>query len=115
MELEIPELLAVTLQGQVGAQSPLGLQLGGQGAGTGTRVVSSHHFDGHSLNLLYQLSRSAGARDLVFQLGRFWRVKGPGLVILIPGIQQMVRIDLRVVTLDVLRKRPPPHAEGGPP
>ena len=68
MELEIPELLAVTLQGQVGAQSPLGLQLGGQGAGTGTRVVSSHHFDGHSLNLLYQLSRSAGARDLVFQL-----------------------------------------------
>ena len=40
MELEIPELLAVTLQGQVGAQSPLGLQLGGQGAGTGTRVVA---------------------------------------------------------------------------
>ena len=40
-------------------------------------------------------------RGVVFQLGRFWRVKGPGLVILIPGIQQMVRIDLRVVTLDV--------------
>ena len=40
-------------------------------------------------------------RGVVFQLGRFWRVKGPGLVILIPGIQQMVRIDLRVVVLDV--------------
>jgi len=40
-------------------------------------------------------------RGVVFQLGRFWRVKGPGLVILIPGIQQMVRIDLRIVTLDV--------------
>jgi len=40
-------------------------------------------------------------RAVVFQLGRFWRVKGPGLVILIPGIQQMVRIDLRVVVLDV--------------
>ena len=40
-------------------------------------------------------------RGVVFQLGRFWKVKGPGLVILIPGIQQMVRVDLRVVTMDV--------------
>jgi len=40
-------------------------------------------------------------RGVVFQLGRFWRVKGPGLVILIPGIQQMVRIYLRIVVVDV--------------
>lgn len=40
-------------------------------------------------------------RGVVFQLGRFWKVKGPGLVIIIPGIQQMVRVDLRVVTMDV--------------
>jgi regulator of protease activity HflC (stomatin/prohibitin superfamily) len=40
-------------------------------------------------------------RAVVFQLGRFWNVKGPGLVILIPGIQQMVRVDLRTVVLDV--------------
>jgi regulator of protease activity HflC (stomatin/prohibitin superfamily) len=40
-------------------------------------------------------------RAVVFQLGRFWSVKGPGLVILIPGIQQMVRVDLRVVVMDV--------------
>ena len=40
-------------------------------------------------------------RGVVFQLGRFWRVKGPGLVILIPGVQQMVRVDLRTVVLDV--------------
>ena len=40
-------------------------------------------------------------RGVVFQLGRFWRVKGPGLVILIPGIQQMVRVDLRTIVLDV--------------
>ena len=40
-------------------------------------------------------------RGVVFQLGRFWRVKGPGLVVLIPGIQQMVRIDLRIVVMDV--------------
>jgi len=31
-------------------------------------------------------------RAVVFQLGRFWKVKGPGLVILVPGIQQMVRV-----------------------
>ncbi|WP_248918200.1 slipin family protein [Pseudomonas entomophila] len=40
-------------------------------------------------------------RGVVFQLGRFWQVKGPGLIILIPGIQQMVRVDLRTVVLDV--------------
>ena len=40
-------------------------------------------------------------RGVIFMLGRFWKVKGPGLVIVIPGIQQMVRVDLRVVTMDV--------------
>jgi regulator of protease activity HflC (stomatin/prohibitin superfamily) len=40
-------------------------------------------------------------RGVVFQLGRFWKVKGPGLVILIPGIQQMVKVDLRIVVMDV--------------
>jgi regulator of protease activity HflC (stomatin/prohibitin superfamily) len=40
-------------------------------------------------------------RGVVFQLGRFWKVKGPGLVIVIPGIQQMVRVDLRTIVLDV--------------
>jgi regulator of protease activity HflC (stomatin/prohibitin superfamily) len=40
-------------------------------------------------------------RAVVFQLGRFWMVKGPGLFVLIPAIQQMVRVDLRTVVLDV--------------
>src|SRR5512138_402903 len=40
-------------------------------------------------------------RGVVFQLGRFWSVKGPGLVIVIPGIQQMVKVGLRTVTMDV--------------
>ncbi len=40
-------------------------------------------------------------RGVVFQLGRFWSVKGPGLIILIPVLQQMVRVDLRTVVLDV--------------
>ena len=40
-------------------------------------------------------------RGVVFMLGRFWRVKGPGLIVIIPGIQQMVRVDLRTVVMDV--------------
>ena len=40
-------------------------------------------------------------RGVIFLLGRFWKVKGPGLVIVILGIQQMVKVDLRVVTMDV--------------
>ena len=40
-------------------------------------------------------------RAVVFQLGRFWKVKGPGLIIIIPVIQQMVRVDLRTRVLDV--------------
>src|SRR5436190_155084 len=40
-------------------------------------------------------------RGVVFQLGRFWAVKGPGLILLVPAVQQMVRMDLRTVVLDV--------------
>ena len=40
-------------------------------------------------------------RGVIFQLGRFWKVKGPGLIILIPIVQQMVRVDLRVIVMDV--------------
>jgi len=40
-------------------------------------------------------------RGIVFMLGRFWKVKGPGLVLVLPGIQQMVRVDLRTVVFDV--------------
>jgi len=40
-------------------------------------------------------------RGVVFLLGRFQRVKGPGLIIVLPGIQQMVRVDLRTVVFDV--------------
>ena len=40
-------------------------------------------------------------RGVVFMLGRFYRVKGPGLIILIPIVQQMVRVDLRTIVMDV--------------
>ncbi len=40
-------------------------------------------------------------RGVIFQLGRFYKVKGPGLILVIPVIQQMVKTDLRVVVMDV--------------
>ena len=40
-------------------------------------------------------------RGVIFFLGRFQVVKGPGLIILVPGIQKMVKVDLRVIVLDV--------------
>ena len=40
-------------------------------------------------------------RGVIFLLGKFWKVKGPGLIVVIPGIQQMVRVSLRTVVLDV--------------
>ncbi len=40
-------------------------------------------------------------RGVIFFLGRFQAVKGPGLIILIPGLQIMVKVDLRVIVMDV--------------
>lgn len=40
-------------------------------------------------------------RGVIFTLGRFWKVKGPGLIIVVPIIQQMFRLQLRTVVLDV--------------
>jgi len=51
---------------------------------------------GWSLRILREYERG-----VVFQLGRFWMVKGPGLIVVWPVIQQMVRMDLRTVVLDV--------------
>lgn len=40
-------------------------------------------------------------RGVIYTLGRFSGIKGPGMIILIPGVQQMVRVDLRVRTIDI--------------
>ncbi|MGM0541722.1 MAG: SPFH domain-containing protein, partial [Pseudomonadota bacterium] len=40
-------------------------------------------------------------RGVIFLLGRFWKVKGPGFIIVIPIIQQMERVDLRTIVMDV--------------
>jgi len=40
-------------------------------------------------------------RGVVFMLGRFWKVKGPGLIMVIPMVQQMVKVDLRTIVMDV--------------
>lgn len=40
-------------------------------------------------------------RGVIFMLGRFYKIKGPGLIILIPVLQQMVKVDLRTIVMDV--------------
>jgi regulator of protease activity HflC (stomatin/prohibitin superfamily) len=40
-------------------------------------------------------------RAVVFQLGRFWKVKGPGLILVFPVVQQYVRVDLRTIVMDI--------------
>jgi len=40
-------------------------------------------------------------RAVIFTLGRFWKVKGPGLIIVVPFIQQMVRVQLRTIVMDI--------------
>lgn len=40
-------------------------------------------------------------RGVIFTFGRFTGVKGPGIIIVIPGVQQITRVDLRVVVFDV--------------
>ena len=40
-------------------------------------------------------------RGVIFMLGRFYKIKGPGLIIIIPVLQQMVKVDLRTVVMDV--------------
>jgi regulator of protease activity HflC (stomatin/prohibitin superfamily) len=49
-----------------------------------------------SVKMLYEYERG-----VVFFLGRFQKVKGPGLIIVIPMIQKMMRVDLRVIVMDV--------------
>ncbi len=40
-------------------------------------------------------------RAVIFQLGRFWKVKGPGLILVIPILQQAVRVDMRIRVTDI--------------
>ncbi len=40
-------------------------------------------------------------RGVIFFLGRFQTVKGPGLIILVPGVQKMIKVDLRVIVMDI--------------
>jgi regulator of protease activity HflC (stomatin/prohibitin superfamily) len=40
-------------------------------------------------------------RGVVFTFGRYTGIKGPGIIVLIPFVQRMVKVDLRVIVLDV--------------
>lgn len=48
-------------------------------------------------------------RGVIFRLGKLLRAKGPGLIILIPFVDRMVKVDLRVVTIDVSRQEMMTH------
>lgn len=50
----------------------------------------------NSINILMEYERG-----VIFFLGKFQEVKGPGLIIVIPGIQKMRRVNLQTVTMDV--------------
>lgn len=70
--------------------------MGGFGFGLGGVLVLLLVLLATSVRILREYERG-----VVFQLGRFWGVKGPGLVIVLPVLQQMVRVDLRTIVLDV--------------
>ena len=59
-------------------------------------VCASVALAGASVRILREYERA-----VVFRLGRLLGAKGPGIVILIPGVDRMVKVDLRTVTLDV--------------
>jgi regulator of protease activity HflC (stomatin/prohibitin superfamily) len=40
-------------------------------------------------------------RGVILRLGKFTAVRGPGLIILVPGLEKMIKVDLRLVTMDV--------------
>ncbi len=65
--------------------------------------ISTLVFIGLAFSLLFYIFRILREyeRAVVFTLGRFTSVKGPGLIIVIPVIQQIVKVDLRTVVLDV--------------
>lgn len=63
---------------------------------TGTLVVLGFLLIIWSFRILWEFERG-----VVFILGRFWKVKGPGLIIVLPFIQRMVRVHLRVIVLDI--------------
>jgi regulator of protease activity HflC (stomatin/prohibitin superfamily) len=67
-----------------------------EGIGWGGAVVALLVIIASAIRILREYERG-----VVFMLGRFWRVKGPGLVIIIPFVQQMVRVDLRTIVMDV--------------
>ncbi len=68
----------------------------GIGTGTLVLVILIAMFLWSAIKILPEYERG-----VVFFLGRFQSVKGPGIVLLIPGVQKMMRVSLRTVTMDV--------------
>jgi regulator of protease activity HflC (stomatin/prohibitin superfamily) len=74
----------------------------------GTAVITAAGFAVLAVIVVVAIAAAASIRILreyeravVFRLGRLITVKGPGLILLIPAVDRMVRVDLRTVTLDI--------------
>jgi len=65
-------------------------------AGIAVPIIAIILLLAYSIRILREYERA-----VVFLLGRLWKVKGPGLVIIVPVVQQMVRVDLRTRVFDV--------------
>jgi regulator of protease activity HflC (stomatin/prohibitin superfamily) len=72
------------------------MPIGGLGMGTIVIAVIVLMFLWSAIKILPEYERG-----VIFFLGKYQSVKGPGLIILIPGIQKMMRVSLRIITLDV--------------
>ncbi len=68
----------------------------GIGTGTIVLIVIALLFLWSAIKILPEYERG-----VIFFLGRFQAVKGPGLILLIPGVQKMIKVSLRTVTMDV--------------
>ena len=92
----VPTIAVLAILAAVGAL----VRKGDQMAVAGFAVLAAIVIVGALLLYSFRILREY-QRAVVFQLGRFWKIKGPGLVIIVPIVQQMVRVDLRTRVYDV--------------
>ncbi len=93
MDFEIPEAVANMLLAVIGSESPLGKRLSEHNISRSKIIVSSKLFDSTSLNMLYEFSKTANERALMFQLLALDNIlsapdarKIPSLDVLVPGL-----------------------------
>ena len=102
MDFEIPASLLPPLMQAIDADSPLACRLHELGACHGQVVVPSALFDSHSLNTLYQLSRSGNERALMFQMLALDNIYNAPQARVIPALDQLVPGLVAYLTRDAI-------------